>query len=452
MPSNKTISKRPSSVNYSIKKQINETAKSTNKKISNVITSSNSFNNKMKKINKIMEVTEFKLINKSKKLSTLNKSTILGILKSGYLTLDEARAVKILLIKNRIYTLNENTAKILDGTVSIILESNYNDVLTEGVFGDILQSMKDLGDKAKEALKSGWSKVKGIWAEFTDLAKEVVAAFVEGLKSGYAKMGEYIKSGLSKIQGATKEKLEAADKSKLKQEVKDVSATFEFWNGYIKSDIVENKDIEAKVVKGDFNVEDDTKLDDKSLEVGLTGLEKIADSHIRRGALLSNYKTKLLSNVNVLNALAESRVSRMILSEGGGFKHLEGSIKNPLLKNIVTYAIQGIGWVLNPVGKILTKLIQEFGKKGLPALSDMTKKLGGPGVFTFPILVGLLAEAIETTLEVLHASKFVQELIALIPVIGQLFTAALHVVEPAAYAMIAYGIATLIYNLVIPFK
>jgi ElaB/YqjD/DUF883 family membrane-anchored ribosome-binding protein len=433
-------------------KIVNESVKPTVKKINKVINTNSSAAKKIKKVNKLVETMEFKLINKSKKLTNLTRTHINGMLKSGVFTNEERKAVAVLINKSKVYTLNENTAKILDGNVSIIMESNYTDkILTEGFFGDIWDGLKGLGDKAKDALKSGWSKVKGIWSEFTDLIKELVDYVKEALSTLLQKVSDFAKGKAKELKSKVEEKFKKLEKGAIKKEVGELKETYEFLTKKGET-LSEGEGWADKTIKGDFNAED-LKLDDKTIEIGEKELEKIADSliHKRNGLKLIEEKKSLLSDKEVLNALLESRAKRFLLSESGGFSHLKDSVKNPVLKKIVHYGMLGVGYLINPIGNAIKTIIEKAGPKLLPKLSEGVKKIGGPGIFVFAALSGLLAETIEVIYEVNHSYLAGGELIksALTIITGGVSEAATSIIEGIAYTLIAIGVGTIIYNLIV---
>lgn len=427
-----------------------ESIKPTFKKVNKIIKTNSSNERKVNKINRLVESMEFKLINKSKKLTSLTRTHINGMLKSGIFTNEERKAVAVLIRNSKVHTLNENTAKILDANVSVIMSSKVSDkILTEGFFGDIWDGLQGLGDKAKDALKSGWSKVKGIWSEFTDLIKELV----EAVKEMFTKMTEKIKDVVSGIVGEAKKVVDKGlskinDKATLAKEVKELSDSGNYVKDWWSKSVGEGSDWDDKVIKGDFKAED-IKLDDKTIEAGEKELEKIADSiiHKRNGLQLVEDKRNLLSNPEVLNALLESRVRRFMLKEGGGFKHLEDSVKNPLLKGLIKYGINGIAWIIATPAKLAQSLVNFLTKKGLEGFSEFVKKISGPGIFAFVVLAGLLGEVVEIVVKKMTAESFAKLITGItIPVLAP-FIAAFEFLEHFSNICLAYAVGTVMLNL-----
>ncbi len=426
-----------------------ETVKPTVKKVNKILTSSASNDKRVKRLTKIVENHEFRMMNKTKKLSVLRRRDINGMLKSGIFSLDERKAVVSLIKHSKINTLNENTAKILDSNVSILVEAKLNDsILTEGFFGDIWDGLKNLGDKAKDALKSGWSKVKGIWSEFTDLVKSVVQALFVGIKKAFDKLVDLIKSLPAKMKEKITGDIHKAEKGAVKKEIKELGETSEFLLKYNKTTMLENDEMEKSVVSGNFTPEKDEKMNDKEVEAGFDNLEKIADGKILSGKMLNEIRHIMFTKPEMLNALIENKASSLILTEGGGFGHLESAIKNPLLSKVIYWAIQGIAVFMNPIGKIINVIFVTIAKKGLPALSNMTKAIGGPGVFAFAMLSGITGEVIETAIEIYSKVTKWHQIATFIPVIGPIFHTFENAFKVIGYSMIAYGVATTLYNVV----
>lgn len=353
---------------------------------------------------------------------------------------------------SKINTLNENTAKILDSNVSILVGAKLNDsILTEGLFGDIWDGIKGLGDKAKEALKGGWSKVKAIWNEFTDLAKEVGNAILDGFKKFYEWVVAKFKDVQSKVQDKSKELFGDLDHASLKKEAGYLSDTAAHWAKYMKDNTADNTNMVDVIAKGGFSADDKPDIDDKKIEIGIDNLEKIADSQIKLGFVLSETKRKIMSDGNVLNALIESRGRRIMLSESGGFAHLEGCIKNDFLRGVVHYAILGAQWVMNPIGKIMALVTKLIAKKGLDGLSEGTKMIGGPGAFKFAVLGAISAEIVETIIEICQEGEWAKKLLAFIPVIGHMLEAIHETLHHIQMGFIFYGCGTIVLNLLQPF-
>jgi hypothetical protein len=124
--------------------------------------------------------------------------------------------------KTKTKTLTESTIKKLDKSVKTIVESVEGDaVLSEGFFGDIWDGLKGLGDKAKEALSGGWSKVKAVWSEFKDLVTEVASACKDGFVKAFGSFADKAKGASAKVTDGAKEGLaKITDKNAFLKEVK----------------------------------------------------------------------------------------------------------------------------------------------------------------------------------------------------------------------------------------
>lgn len=370
----------------------------SDKKVKKVITNNSKVksNKDISKLIRIVENVQFKSMKVNENLTNLNKKELFKMLDTGFFSIQERKAVKTLILKSKINTLNENTLKVLDSNVVVIVESKANDsILTEGFFGDIVDGLKGLGDKAKDYLKAGWSKVKSIWSEFTDLVKEVVSAATAGFKKGAEWASDKATDGVKKAKDIADKKISAIeDKKGLGKDILDLEKSAEYiTKQWFDKTLGDKPEWQNDVIKGSFDA-DDVKADDKTIEAGMEDLDDLKESR-KMSNELKKFKVNILSDSNILNELMVNKAKRLILKEGGGFKHLEDSIKNPLLKNVVKYAMQGIQWALIPLAKISQILGQQLVKKGLIAFSEGVNKLGGPGVFKFTILTLLIGELFE---------------------------------------------------------
>lgn len=430
--------------------------KQTIKKTNRIINSNSSNNKKVNRMNKLIESIEFDSIKKTNRLSTFNMVDINVMLKSNAFTLNERKALSSLIKNSKINILNENTAKLLDDNCNVILELDiysyrYEFLLSEGMFTNIWNDIKKIGDKAKYALKSGWSKLKTIWSEFSELVKEVGRAILDGFKKLYDYIKGKVTAMTSTVEGKVTDKLEKSNQETLKKEAKQLSSTFNHWTEYMKKTFTNNTNLIDVIESGKFNVEKDIKLDDDDIDSGFKKLEKIADNYILTGKTLTEIRVNLLSNQRILFALIENKVNRLLVVEDGGYKNLEDSIKNEVLKNVIKYALLGAQWVIGPIGKILSAIMKLIVTKGLVGMSEGTKKLNGPGVFEFTVISAALGDIVDNVFEFESRSQLLAQFYKFIPVIGPMLGAMNDTIMLAVDGFVIYGGITIIYNLIHPF-
>jgi uncharacterized ion transporter superfamily protein YfcC len=133
--------------------------------------------------------------------------------------------------------------------------------------------------------------------------------------------------------------------------------------------------------------------------------------------------------------------------EGGGFAHLEGAIKNPFLKGIVEWSVKIIQAVFIPIAKIAQVVTGMVAKELFKKFSEGVKLLGGPGVFGFAILSGLLAEGLELIVKE-YTNPGPKLLAALFPPLLPIVAAADSLITTVKSALAFYTYATIFINII----
>lgn len=349
-------------------------------------------------------ISEKRLVNKiesnSIKFTTIDESVLNSLLESNVFTANERVAVKILFSKSKTKSLNENTVKRLDKNVKTIIEAKNDDsILSEGFFGDIWDGLKGLGDKAKEALSGGWDKVKAIWGEFKQLVTEVATACKEGLLKVFENSKTKAKELSAKIGDEAKKKFtEIKDRPSFLKEVAQLGESGVYLTNTFFSKWISNPTWEKDMVDGSAAPSGDVKVDPAKAEDGLEDLSKMETVNKTKLNLIKE-RNKLFSNNNIIEALYHSSNSRLFIIEGGGFAHLEGAIKNPFLKGIIEWSLKIMQAVFIPLQKIGQMVANVVGKEIMKKFSEGVKFLGGPGVFPFVIISGILSELLEVYLK-----------------------------------------------------
>jgi len=382
------------------------------------------------------------------RFTTLDESAINSLLESDVFTKNEASAMRILFSKTKTKTLSESVIKKLDKSVKTIVESKHGDpILSEGFFGDIWDGLKGLGDKAKEVLSGGWGKVKAIWGEFTELVKEVAAACKEGFQKAFATFGQMAKAEASKIGDVAKKGVDKiTDKVAFAKEVKDLTLSAAYVTKTFYDKWVGTPTWEKDVIAGSVAPTEEVKVDPAKAEDGLEDL-KTMESFNKMKLNLIKERNNILSNIEVINELLNSSNSRAFLMEGGGFAHLEGAIKNPFLKGIVEWSVKIIQAVFIPIAKIAQVVTGMVAKELFKKFSEGVKLLGGPGVFGFAILSGLLAEGLELIVKE-YTNPGPKLLAALFPPLLPIVAAADSLITTVKSALAFYTYATIFINII----
>ena len=382
------------------------------------------------------------------KFTTLDESAINSLLGLDIFTVNEAVAVRILFSKTKTKSLTESTIKKLDKSVNTIVESVEGDaILSEGFFGDIWDGLKGLGDKAKEALSGGWGKVKAIWGEFTELVTEVASACKDGLTKAFGSFAQKAKGAAGKITPDIKEiGNKITDKVAFAKEVKELSLSVAYVTKTFFDKWVGKPTWEKDMISGNVAPTEEVKVDPATAEDGLEDLKTMENVNRIKLNLIKE-RNKLFSNPNVIKELLRSSDARAFLMEGGGFAHLEGAIKNPFLKGVVEWSIKILQAIFIPLAKVAQIVAAMVGKELLKKFSEAVKLMGGPGVFGFVIIGGLISETLELIVKELTPSG--PAIAAMfIPPLLPLVTAAEAFIKSVKGVLLVYTLATMFINIV----
>jgi hypothetical protein len=382
------------------------------------------------------------------KFTTLDESAINSLLESDIFTVNEAIAVRILFGKTKTKSLTESIIKKLDKSVKTIVESVEGDViLSEGFFGDIWDGLKGLGDKAKEALSGGWSKVKSIWGEFTELVTEVASACKDGLTKAFGSFADKAKGASAKVADAAKDLgNKITDKNAFAKEVKELNDSVTYITKTFFDKWIAKPTWEKDMIAGSVAPSEDVKVDPAKAEDGLEDL-KTMESVNKVKLNLIKERNKLFSNSNVIKELLRSSDARAFLMEGGGFAHLEGSIKNPFLKGVVEWSIKILQAIFIPLAKVAQIVAAFVGKELLKKFSEAVKLMGGPGIFAFVVIGGLLSEVIEIAVK--SATPSGPAIAAMfIPGLAPLIASAKTLITVVKAILTVYTVATIFINVV----
>lgn len=377
-------------------------------------------------------VTRFNTVNNS--VVFLDERAILSLLKSNVFTLNEQKALRILFSKTKTKSLTENTVKKLDENVKIISNSNEMEIrLKEGFFGDIWDGLKSMGNKAKDAIAGGWSKMKAIWGEFKELVQEVI----NSAKNGLIKLCNRIKDSASADAQKMVNDLISKGKLKIDDDLKKEFNQLKQSAGYWVSDWYQKWVVkpfwEKDVLIGKGNIEEEPKIDSKEATQGLESIPTLESLINKRNSLLSNY--------DVVSALLE----RNYLRESHSVEHLDDAIKNPALRKVAHYTVELIQWAFIPFAKLGQIVGKWAGPKILSMFSNTTKTFGGPGVYAFELLGTLVGEVLELLIKS-YGMKYATGIIKDIMFPG--FGLSEHLVHNIHTALLLWTYANILINLV----
>lgn len=379
---------------------------------------------KLKSIMKEISSFQNKQINKIKKYASINERALNGILNSGVLTIQESAILRHYFKTRNIRRINENTVRKINEDSKLI---------SEGFF----DFFKKFGDKAKEAFKTGWTAVKAIWKNFSDVVKE----FIEEIKKGFVKISDWalgkIKEMASKLSSLVNEKFikkfkedHPHDHTDLKTELQQTKQTADHLTKWVKTNILDGGMYEQKLIDGSVDPKEETEgLPAAEVEKGAEELKKEA----------YELYDSIFSNKQNLREL-------MNLSEG----HLTDKIKNPIVRNVVKFLIYMFKAVFSPLSTVIAEVGRLIIKNFMKMFSKLSKALQGPGVFEFAIMSLLCAELFEVVEDLLANLFNFQNVLGLVTTLLPWLAPWLefiHVPMHLAHLAIgSYALATVVYN------
>ena len=399
------------------------------------------------------------------RFTALDEGCIDAILKSGVFTIKEVKALNTLFSQTKTTVLIETTVSELDKIVENIKKTTNNNILMEGPFANIWGGLKKLGDKAKEALSGGWSKVKAIWGQFKELVTEAAGAIKDGLvkvfnafKATGGDAGKKLVQELIKKYGGMAGGIgvAAADKEKrngLIQEIKDLVTTNTYVTTTFFTSFVTSPSWEADLIAGNASPSGDVGLDSDEAE---EGLEDLADEEGDGGddggddsnesvkitsKSIIRERNKFLSNKSVIKELLNLSKRPKRLNEA--FDKLNAALKNPVLKSIVDWTGKILGYLLSPISALAKQVATMAGPKVVAAYSSLVKGLGGPGSFEFAIISTLVVDLIGKLIASISPGG-IQIATYFIPGFGQILAAVEAVVSAIKTALMVYTFATML--------
>lgn len=396
--------------------------------------------------------------NHASNFSSIDSLTLESILNSGFFTVNESSAVRVIFQGSKTNVINESTVSKIDGIVAQIIEAlDSNTVLSEGIFGDIWDGLKKLGNKAKDAITGGWSKLKAVWGEFKELAQDFVEVMKDGFRKGMDKAKSFAMAQLNSFKNEIDMAMEpvlsklddVAQEKKFGEEVVNSYKSGEWVASKMKNTVVEKAKWATDVVSGKGSPEEPPKVDPKQAEAGFEQL-KTEEGAISKKELVE-MRMQMLGNKNVLRELYKSSQRR--LNEGsGGSAHLEDAIENPLLKRVIHFCVNLFKYALIPVAAFAQKFAQEKGPAFLEQASAAIKLLGGPGSYKFPMLGLILAELIEIVVKTFtpgtaDLAMWVSGIF--FPPLVPIIQSAMGVVKIIKTILLVYTVGTILFNVIV---
>lgn len=366
-------------------------------------------------------------VSKLKKYAVINERALNGILKSGVLTLEESKSVRLYFAHKKITKINESVVRRVDSDLKII---------SEGFF----DFFKKLGDKAKTAFETGWSAVKAIWKNFSDLVKE----FIEKMKEVFKKIKDWVtqqvKSLATKITSIVNEKFikkfmeeHPHEPSDLKKEIQQTKQTADHLTKYFTGNLENGEMYSQKLLDGSVDPKEDTG--------------GVPESEVDKAAEELKKESYQIYNSIFSNKQSLKELMTIHLTEGG---HLTDKIKNPIVQKIVTFLVNMVKVIFSPFSTIIGKLSELMVKKFMAGASNLCKKLDGPGIFEFVIMSVLVAETFEAVEDLLLPLFGFKNLLAVVnPFLGPLagIMEGVHVAYHLGHLAVgAYALLTVVYN------
>lgn len=394
-----------------------------------------------------------RLENNTIRFTTIDESAMKSILNSGIFSIEESSALSVLMSKTKTKTINESSIKKLDNIVEKISNAYNNNILLEGLFADVWKGLKGLGDKAKEALTGGWSKLKAIWGQFKELVTDCAGAIKEGLvkvfgvfKTNGIDAGKKLVAELIKKHGGIAGGIGAAatdteKRNGLMQELKDLVTTNKFVTTTFFNNLVSKPTWEDDLIAGNASPSGDAGLDDSEAEDGLEDIEDMEESfRITANSVISE-RNNLLSNKLVAMELLKLSNTSSNINEA--FDKLNAALKNPVLKSIVDWTSKILGYLLSPISALSKQIATMVGSKACEVYSNIVKALGGPGSFKFAIISTLVVDILGKLIASISPGG-IKIATYFIPGFGQILASVNAVVSAIKTALMVYTFATLL--------
>ena len=371
-----------------------------------------------------------KEVSKIKKYAVINETAINGILNSGFLSINESNALKLYFKSKNIKRINESVIRRVDSDIKF---------LSEG----LVDFFKKAGDNAKNAFVKGWTAVKGIWRNFSDVVKE----FIDKMKLMFGKVKEWVmskvKSLAAKLQGVVTDNFIAKfndehphDHSDLKKEFGQAKETADHLTTYFTKNLQGANLFQAKIMNGMVDPKEE--------------MDGIPEKDAMQGEL--ELKKEAYERYNSIFTQKENLQELMQLTETG---HLTDKIKNPVVKQIAEYCVFMLKAILSPLSTIVATVIKEITKNFMITVSKFSKALQGPGIYEFAIMSLLCAEIFEVVEDLLAGVFHFKGLLSVItPFLGPLgfLAEGLHLpLHIGHIAVGSYALLTVIHNMQVLF-
>ena len=366
-------------------------------------------------LNEVMDSKKFESRTKRQlvKYSMVDSLFLESMLSSGFFTRNESTAVRVLFRSSRSAYINESTINSLDSIVNGVVEAIDQDrVLSEGILGDIWDGLKKLGNKTKEAITGGWSKIKTIWGEFKELIDAFIANIVAGLKVLLEKGKQFAIKTFNSFQKKISDKFTSvmngidklSEKKEFANELTNANKTAVFVKTKFYTELVSpNAEWAKSVAAGKGNPTEDGKLSPEEADAAIEDLKQ--EEGVRSLKQIVEDRNNLFSNKNFLMELSQFSKRRITESDTGAM-HLEDAISNPWLKKIVKILVELLQFALIPIAKGAQFIGKLIGPTALNAFSSMVSMpgIGGPGAYKFPVLGLIAAEVIEVIVKFITPS------------------------------------------------
>jgi hypothetical protein len=377
-----------------------------------------------------------KSVNETKSRS-IRLFVVEDVLQSGALSISEANALREFFNFRKSMTipvLNENTIRLIDG-----------EMLKEGFFDWI----KDKASKFKNALSSGWDKLKGAWNNFKDFVAGLVTQIKEGLRKAFDTVVEKLKSAMDWGSDVANKVNELINKNQA-----DLYAK-------IAAKVAKKAKITPEEVHETLPVEVNT-FQEASKHLFKKTKEVVVDATTFTTAALEG-DTKGEVKLEGINGFLKNKklVEVLIKLNESALKHPEDLLeKYPLLHKVVKVVVNIFKWTFG----IFSALVKQAGQlitQGFLAivnfLSNITDGPVSPSKYALmSALVGELAEIAGHKIHMIHeyiemSIDFIAKIVvAACPAIAPYVAIAREGFHIAGTFFFVYAIATVILNVVVP--
>lgn len=290
-------------------------------------------------------------------------------------------------------------SKIFDEEDKIFISENLMnykvDMLNESWFSDLWDDAKDLWKKGKKWVKEKIQQIIDNVSAFAKSAIEFIKKIITGIK-------DYLKKTYTSLVNKNKDKIQEdlkKDPEKLKKEGSEFKETLDWMSKNFMSKLF------GKIDENESNIESNISTVKESILYFGDDVDILHEFYIMNegsGGIDANDPKQVhdVTNSKDVKEFAGSFIMKWIIGMNAK-KPVDGDKKTKVVW-WVSLIGKIIGWVLNPVVKVIEAGIKLASSKILQAGSFVASVLGGPGIYKFIFIGGAVAALTGAAIEASH--------------------------------------------------